>query len=66
MEKIAGREGMRVSRRKSRPTTDDHKTSGGRLEKLEEMHRNSVRQKDGSGTEWGSLQKSDQAINMGL
>ena len=34
-----------------------------RLDKLEEMQRSTVRQKDASETEGGSIQNSDQASN---
>ena len=41
----------------------DHKAGGSRLEKLEEMQRSTVRQKDASETEGESIQNSDQASN---
>ena len=41
----------------------DHKARGSRLEKLEEMQRSTVRQKDASETEGEGIQNSDQASN---
>ena len=41
----------------------DHKAGGSRLEKLEEMQRSTVRQKDASETEGEGVQYSDQASN---
>ena len=41
----------------------DHKAGGSRLEKLEEIQRSTVRQKDASETEWECIQNSDQASN---
>ena len=41
----------------------DHKACGSRLEKLEELQRSTVRQKDASETEGESIQNSDQASN---
>ena len=42
----------------------DHRASGTRLEKLEEMQQMIVRQKHASETEWGGLQNSDQTSNV--
>ena len=41
----------------------DHRAGGSRMEKLEEMQRSTVRQKNASEAEGKGLQNSDQASN---